>query len=154
MNHKIRKSTEFFIFIGVCIALIYLIYTFSFSQIDLKTPDKSNILSNSQQNIGTPWAQMSDKAKAQYYERILFNILRPYILETTEEIYGAKRQYENKKVLYIKPVGLSHEIKVEISTFMGPHNPPYGKDTITFLLEGSNIRVEEFIHKDIKVETR
>ncbi|WP_083599875.1 DUF3888 domain-containing protein [Clostridium amylolyticum] len=33
---------------------------------------------------------------------------------------------------------------------MGPHNPPYGIDTITFIQDFGDIKVTKFEHKDFQ----
>lgn len=112
---------------------------------------------NNQNNVSTDdngdsknilWDKLSQDDKTMYYERVLLLILGPYIRQTLVENYGESRQYDNAKILYMKPIKLEHEIKVEVSTFVGPHNPPYGIDTITLLLDNGKISVIEYDHTD------
>lgn len=40
-------------------------------------------------------------------------------------------------------------VTVQVQTFEGAHNPPYGEDTITFKIKGDKIVVSDFKHRDI-----
>ncbi|PFK04773.1 hypothetical protein COI97_09185 [Bacillus cereus] len=43
-------------------------------------------------------------------------------------------------------------ITVQVQTFEGAHNPPYGEETITFQIRGSQIKVVDYKHRDIPKE--
>lgn len=43
-------------------------------------------------------------------------------------------------------------ITVQVQTFEGAHNPPYGGETITFQIKGSQIKVVDYKHRDIPKE--
>lgn len=43
-------------------------------------------------------------------------------------------------------------ITVQVQTFEGAHNPPYGEETITFQIKGSQIKVVDYKHRDIPKE--
>ncbi|OOR17164.1 hypothetical protein BW892_27775 [Bacillus cereus] len=43
-------------------------------------------------------------------------------------------------------------ITVQVQTFEGAHNPPYGEETITFQITGSKIKVVDYKHRDIPKE--
>nr|WP_053071862.1 DUF3888 domain-containing protein [Ornithinibacillus contaminans] len=43
-------------------------------------------------------------------------------------------------------------LTVQVQTFEGAHNPPYGEETITFKINGSDIKVVEYKHRDIPKE--
>ncbi|MFZ3577484.1 DUF3888 domain-containing protein [Virgibacillus sp. DJP39] len=43
-------------------------------------------------------------------------------------------------------------ITVQVQTFEGAHNPPYGEETITFKIRGSQIEMIDFKHRDISKE--
>lgn len=40
-------------------------------------------------------------------------------------------------------------VKVQVETFEGPHNPPYGRETITLEVGPGGVSVVKFEHKDI-----
>jgi len=97
---------------------------------------------------GLPWERMSVQQRYGYYERLLLNVFMPYISEAIQQYYGESRQYDNGKILSVKPKLFAHEIVVEVETFTGPHNPPYGIETITLLLDSGKIEVTGFQHRD------
>lgn len=43
-------------------------------------------------------------------------------------------------------------VTVQVETFEGAHNPPYGEETITFRINGSEIEVADYTHRDIPKE--
>lgn len=43
-------------------------------------------------------------------------------------------------------------VTVQVQTFEGAHNPPYGEETITFRIKGSKIEVTDYSHRDIPEE--
>ena len=141
-----NKQCRFSLLLITCLLSTQIILTSSYSQ-NLSIPIKEH------QTADSNWLELSDKDKYQYLERILLSLLAPEISEVTEKIYKEKRQYEKGEILYIKPIGLSNEIKIEILTFVGAHNPPYGKVNITFLLEKSDVKIINYEHEEIEGKT-
>ncbi|MDA2026932.1 DUF3888 domain-containing protein [Bacillus albus] len=43
-------------------------------------------------------------------------------------------------------------VTVQIQTFEGAHNPPYGEDTITFRIKGNEIKSIHYKHRNILEE--
>jgi hypothetical protein len=43
-------------------------------------------------------------------------------------------------------------VTVQVQTFEGAHNPPYGEETITFQINGSQIKVVDYKHRDVPKE--
>jgi len=43
-------------------------------------------------------------------------------------------------------------VTVQVQTFEGAHNPPYGEDTITFRIKGNDIKTINYKHRDILEE--
>lgn len=41
---------------------------------------------------------------------------------------------------------------MQIQTFEGAHNPPYGEDTITFRIKGNEIEAIHYKHRNIPEE--
>lgn len=78
--------------------------------------------------------------------RLLFNPAR----EAIEEYYGEPRQYWRDKILSVQRVPNSGNYKVvmQVETFYGPHNPPYGIETMTFYIGLGKIQLHEFKHQD------
>ncbi|CQR46811.1 hypothetical protein BN1058_01086 [Paraliobacillus sp. PM-2] len=40
-------------------------------------------------------------------------------------------------------------VTVQVQTFEGAHNPPYGEETITFQIRGNEINVSNYQHREI-----
>ena len=82
-------------------------------------------------------------------------MLFPYILEAIKEYYGENRAFTNVKLLELKTTELgqySFEAKVQVITFVGAHNPPFGLDTITLRKDLSEITVINFEHQIYKFD--
>lgn len=60
----------------------------------------------------------------------------------------------DEKILKIKKDESNnvYYVTVQVQTFEGPHNPPYGEETITFRIKGSEIKVTDYKHRDIPEE--
>lgn len=97
-----------------------------------------------------PWDKLSKEEKCYYQFRILKKFLYPYLQEAVNEYYGEFRQYNNATILSIEPTIYGDILKIQVQTFVGPHNPPYGLDTITLYQDSSGVvEVQDFTHKDI-----
>lgn len=59
-----------------------------------------------------------------------------------------------EKILKIEKdqVNFVYYVTVQVETFEGAHNPPYGEETITFQIRGSEIKVVDFTHRAIPKE--
>lgn len=83
-------------------------------------------------------------------------VLGKYMYQAVYEYYGEPRMFDlyDAKIIEMKPLKdgerFSSEIKVQIQTYVGAHNPPRGIDTITFIQDFGDIKVTEFEHKDFK----
>jgi hypothetical protein len=133
----------------ICMAILFISFHINYF-IDQREKNTKQLYdqANAAGNIGIPWDELSDKGRAEYLERILLLMLRPSIQETLKKYYGKFKQYGESKIIYIKPVDLKQEIQIQLSTFEGPHNPPYGLDTITLYLERARVEIIDFKHED------
>lgn len=86
----------------------------------------------------------------QRYQQLILSMLFPYIEKSVENHYGELRQYMNAGIIDIEKIKEGFKIKVIIETFVGPHNPPYGLDTITFIKSDSKIKEVDFSHQDVE----
>lgn len=82
----------------------------------------------------------------------LVTLLNPYISEAVEHYYGYRKSYglSDVKVLSIsreKADEFRFRVKVQINTFEGAHNPPYGKETIIFEVTVDKVKVIQFLHE-------
>ncbi|OLS33447.1 DUF3888 domain-containing protein [Bacillus sp. MRMR6] len=86
---------------------------------------------------------------------VLIERLIDPIGKAVEEYYQPKLWYRgDEKILKIKKEESdnAYYVTVQVQTFVGPHNPPYGEETITFRIRGSEINVSEYKHRDIPEE--
>jgi hypothetical protein len=74
-------------------------------------------------------SENTDKS-AQDMEKDILHLLSDSILDATGEYYGLPRLYwpDSDKLLSIRqvPNTTSYEVVLQVVTFLGPHNPPYG----------------------------
>jgi hypothetical protein len=89
-------------------------------------------------------------SREELMEDALLSRLFPTIDQAITNHYGKRKQFMKPKVLEIKRLETAQfhfEVILEVITFEGPHNPPYGTDTITIIMAGQ-LRVENFNHID------
>lgn len=99
------------------------------------------------------YAQDLQDTRERKIQEFLLMMLYPYIDQAIEEYYGKPKQYEEAKIIDIKRLNqkgqYSFEIKVQVRTFEGPHNPPYGLETITMENDLSRIIITKLEHKNL-----
>ncbi|WP_407656594.1 DUF3888 domain-containing protein [Lentibacillus cibarius] len=85
-------------------------------------------------------------------EALIERLIKP-ISQAIDDYYGESKLWYRglEKVLEIKKDEQNHRftVTVQVQTFEGPHNPPYGEETITFSLKGDEAKVVNFDHRDI-----
>jgi hypothetical protein len=84
---------------------------------------------------------------------VLLTILNPEINTAITGYYGKPRQYglydaEIINIFRDREGGFTFRVKVLVKTFVGPHNPPYGNETLLLTIDPAGAYVEEFIHQD------
>ena len=75
------------------------------------------------------------KNDVQLRDDLILNLLFPLISKEIEKHYGRPKQFYNHQILQIKKLeegSYYFKVKVQATTFEGPHNPPYDLVTITF----------------------
>ena len=103
--------------------------------------------------VGKPTlsAEISKTSEPAAMEDVIFLFMSSAIYEAMENYYKAPRQYLNPDILSVSqlPGSYVYEIVYQFETFTGAHNPPYGKDTITFWVYNGGIWVKEYEHTEI-----
>lgn len=89
----------------------------------------------------------------------LLTALSPSINKEITNYYGYIKQYGlyDTRIDSIKREhegGFSFMVKVKVETFEHAHNPPYGKETITFQVDPSGVKTISFIHQGDKDEEK
>lgn len=89
---------------------------------------------------------LTDSAIALLLDEHIYNAIRNYFGEPTQyALYDAKVNGITRP-----GTDFTFEITVSVPTFHGPHNPPYGLETMTFRVKpGGNITLIKYEHKDI-----
>lgn len=75
--------------------------------------------------------------------------LNPYLSKAVEEYYGYSKPFMNTRILKVESLGSFIYFTIRLETFTGPHNPPYGVDTVIIAQEWNNIYVEDFEHDGV-----
>lgn len=98
--------------------------------------------------------QIIDDYPQPLYKEALIDVLFPDIYDEVKKHYSRTEDfsYDNVRILNIEKkkdkIGLiGYEIIIQVDTFKGPHNPPHGLDTITFLTSPSGIKVANYKHE-------
>lgn len=82
------------------------------------------------------------------YNSLIYTMY-PYIRDEIIKYYGFERNfayYYNEEIKSITPKGNHYEIVFLVTTYEHAHNPPYGKETISFDLGPTEIKTNYFIH--------
>lgn len=77
-------------------------------------------------------------------------ILQP-IREAVNDHYDGLRQYWKQEVLSVEKVSQSpyYQVVIQVETFCGPHNPPYGLETMAFHIDlMGTVQLIGFDHRD------
>lgn len=97
----------------------------------------------------------NEESREKLYRDFLITQLSPYITQAITDYYGYPKSYGlfNAKVLNIKRLEKGtyyFEIQIQVISFEGPHNPPYGVETVTVRKDHTGIYVKDFIHEEYK----
>lgn len=87
-------------------------------------------------------------------EAVIAVLLSPYIDKAVDEYFGEPTQnalYDAKIAKIVRDgTDFSYIVTVSVPTFHGPHNPPYGLETIVFSLKpGGKVTKVGYRHTDI-----
>lgn len=84
-------------------------------------------------------------------------MLNPYIEREVFQYYEGSSQGSRQYGLYDAKIvrmdrniegGFSFDVTVQVFTFIGPHNPPYGMETITFHIDPGKVTTLNYEHKE------
>ncbi|KWU62467.1 hypothetical protein AWW70_13655 [Bacillus mycoides] len=87
--------------------------------------------------------------KHKLIKETLLLTLNHEIEKTIFNYYGEVKQYSlyDIEIVNIEKVNGTFIIKMRVHTFNDAHNPPYGKETITFKMDGEGVSVISFQHE-------
>ncbi|WP_239614705.1 DUF3888 domain-containing protein [Cohnella mopanensis] len=85
---------------------------------------------------------------------VLLALITPSVSNALVGFYGSPKLYDlsDTKIVRIERQisgGYVFRMTVVVETFTGPHNPPYGRDTITLMIDTGSVSVEKFEHTNI-----
>lgn len=89
------------------------------------------------------------------YKAIALTMLNPYIYREITNYYQENHKPVPSYGLYDIHVlelkrrtkgGYNFRTVLEVRTFYGPHNPPYGKEIITFEIDPTNVTMVSYVH--------
>ena len=84
-------------------------------------------------------------------EQIILRLLHQPVREAVNDYYDGSRQYWRQEILSVQKVPQSpyYEVVIRVETFYGPHNPPYGLETMTFYVGPLDaVQLVNFEHQD------
>ena len=81
-------------------------------------------------------AEESLQKKFDAAEQVILRLLYHSTAPAVEEYYGERRQYWRQKVIDVQKIPESppYKVIIQVETFHGAHNPPYGLETMTFYI--------------------
>lgn len=84
-------------------------------------------------------------------EQVILRLLHQPVTAAVNDYYGESRQYWRQEILSVQKVPQSpyYEVVIRVETFYGPHNPPYGLETMTFYVDPLGAaQLVNFEHRD------
>ncbi len=83
-------------------------------------------------------------------EQVILRLLFEHVYEAIRDYYGEPRQYWRDELVSVCKVlgGPYYEVVMQVETFFGPHNPPYGIETMTFYISYGKVELRSFVHQD------
>lgn len=85
----------------------------------------------------------------------LITTLFPSVYKEIINYYGYRKQFEDAKILSIKREhegSFDFNVEVQVTTFEHAHNPPNGKETMTFNISPFGVKTISFQHESDKLE--
>ncbi|MDE6280834.1 MAG: DUF3888 domain-containing protein [Oscillospiraceae bacterium] len=84
-------------------------------------------------------------------EQVILRLLHQPVKDAVNDYYDGPRQYWKQEVLSVQKVPQSpyYKVVIRVETFYGPHNPPYGLETMIFHVGPlDEVRLTNFEHQD------
>lgn len=78
------------------------------------------------------WNNLTCQERESFLERLIMLNYVPQIKDAVDKYYGNPRGFDIEKLKDLKVIApYEYEMKIQISTYIGAHNPPYGTDVAT-----------------------
>ncbi|MGM8215400.1 DUF3888 domain-containing protein [Bacillaceae bacterium W0354] len=106
-------------------------------------------------SVALPLTTIAEEHDISGQEReLLLALLEPHITEAVESYYGRPKQYDlfDAKFLEVEKTNCQFcfNIKVQVTTFQGAHNPPYGVEIMTLSVSNGRVVVTDYQHEEKK----
>ena len=100
-------------------------------------------------SVTTTSAETKKEISLDASEQTLLRLLSGPVRNAIEDYYGEPRQYWNDEIISVQKVPNSYyyEVVMQVETFNGPHNPPYGIETMTFYISYGEVILKRFEHQ-------
>ena len=95
-------------------------------------------------------AEESLQKQSDAAEQVILRLLYHPTAVAVEEYFGERRQYWWQEVIDVQkiPKSLYYKVIIQVETFHGAHNPPYGLETMTFYIGPlGNVQLVNFDHQ-------
>jgi hypothetical protein len=101
---------------------------------------------------------VQSKNSIELYKNSILALLNPYLQTAVDEYYSSInkpiRQYGlyDAKILELKNTEkgqFTFYITIELNSYTGAHNPPYGKETISLYFDAGSAKVIVYKHQEI-----
>lgn len=96
-------------------------------------------------------AELKKELPQEAAEQVILRLLHQPIREAVNDHYDGLRQYWKQEVLSVEKVSQSphYQVAIQVETFCGPHNPPYGLETLAFRVDPmGTVQLIGFDHQD------
>lgn len=97
-------------------------------------------------------AEKSLQKQSDAAEQVILRLLYHPTVAAVEEYYGERRQYWRQKIIDVQklPESPYYKVIIQVETFHGVHNPPYGLETMTFYIGPlDNVQLVNFDHRAV-----
>ncbi len=100
--------------------------------------------------INAASAEAKNASSTAIEEQTILRLLADPVQNAIKNYYGEPRQYWRDEIHSIRKVPDTpyYEVVVQVETFYGPHNPPYGIETMTFYVSYGKVELKQYEHKD------
>jgi hypothetical protein len=150
MKKKCGAIYTLTLLIIVCLLFGIFVFGDSIKNIEYQHPGvlADELFKGSIKQVG--WDELSCEERESLLERLITAIYAPQIKNEVDKYYKEPRGFD---VVGIADVGVvapyEYEMKIQISTYVGAHNPPYGADMVTIRFKRlSNGTVVNYEHKE------
>lgn len=97
------------------------------------------------------FAKGTNETSTEAMEQTILALLTDETYDAVQDYYGEPRQYMNTKLLSLKKISYypnSFEAVIQVESFCGAHNPPYGIETMKFHIQYDEVKLIDFQHQD------